>query len=110
MNNGRSIVSEEKECRGVLLNMMIAHETKKGPVIISTSGNSTLQIESDVVEKRSNCLNQVSEQMYNGSMDLKYTTSRFMPPKPVLKRSMKVIEYPDEASPSFKQHKFVDKL
>ncbi|KAI9316928.1 glycosyl transferase family 64 domain-containing protein [Obelidium mucronatum] len=110
MNNGRSIVSEEKECRGVLLNMMIAHETNKGPVIISTTGNSTLQIESDVVEKRSNCLNQVSEQMYNGSMDLKYTTSRFMPPKPVLKRSMKVIEYPDEASPSFKQHKFVDKL
>ncbi|KAJ3016056.1 UNVERIFIED_CONTAM: hypothetical protein HDU68_012451, partial [Siphonaria sp. JEL0065] len=101
---GRKIVEDVGECGGVLLNMLIARETRKGPVIINTYGNSSLEISSEVAATRSGCFNEFFEKVFDGKMNMKYTTSKFQAPKPTLKRSMKVIEYPDEASPSFKQH------
>ncbi|KAJ3057857.1 Exostoses (Multiple)-like 3, partial [Rhizoclosmatium hyalinum] len=105
---GRKLVAKEMECGGTLLNVLVANSTSSGPVVITTYGNSTSELSSEKVLTRSRCVNAFISDVFEGKMPLKASTSKFQAPKPVLKRSMKVIEYPDEATPSFKQHKFVE--
>ncbi|KAJ3352839.1 hypothetical protein HDU83_007641 [Entophlyctis luteolus] len=100
----RKIVDAESGCDVILMNLIVANETNMGPVIISSDGEPSII---DAKEE-SRCLDIFRRKVFTDRLPLKYTKSTFTAPKPQLKRSMKVMEYPDEITPSLKQLKYSD--
>ncbi|KAI8615053.1 glycosyl transferase family 64 domain-containing protein [Chytriomyces sp. MP71] len=108
---GRMIVDEINGCDDILFNMIVANSTDMGPVVIEspalTPHNSTWRDE--IMEERSNCLSLFQRKVFYGKMPLKYTASRFTPPKQISKKVYGV-EYPEEVTPSVKKLIFVNSL
>ncbi|KAJ3133405.1 hypothetical protein HK100_004433 [Physocladia obscura] len=99
---GRHIVDEMNACDDILMNMLVANKTEMGPVVITDNTNDKRNEESVVKNK---CLEVLSSHLF-GKMPLKTTKKFFVAPKPILNRSIKVIEYPEDVTPALKHIQF----